>query len=42
MEQKGISEEAAYRLLRKLAMDQNKRIGEVAQDVLTYAKAFKI
>jgi response regulator NasT len=42
MEQKGISEEAAYRLLRKLAMDQNKRIGEVAQDVLTYAKAFKL
>ena len=42
MEQKGISEEAAYRLLRKLAMDQNKRIGEVAQDVLTYVKAFKI
>jgi response regulator NasT len=42
MEQKGMNEEAAYRLLRKLAMDQNKRIGEVAQDVLTYAKAFKI
>jgi len=41
MEQKGLSEEAAYRLLRKLAMDQNKRIGEVAQDVLTYAKALK-
>ena len=40
MEQKGIGEEAAYRLLRKLAMDQNKRIGEVAQDILTYAKAF--
>jgi len=41
MEQKGISEEAAYKLLRKLAMDQNKRIGEVAQDLLTYAKALK-
>lgn len=41
MEQKSLSEEAAYRLLRKLAMDQNKRIGEVAQDVLTYAKALK-
>lgn len=41
MEQKGLSEEAAYKLLRKLAMDQNKRIGEVAQDVLTYAKALK-
>jgi len=42
MEQKGIGEDAAYRLLRRLAMDQNKRIGEVAQDILTYAKAFKI
>ncbi len=41
MEQKGISEEAAYKLLRRLAMDQNKRIGEVAQDLLTYAKALK-
>lgn len=41
MEQKGIAEEAAYKLLRKLAMDQNKRIGEVAQDLLTYAKALK-
>lgn len=42
MEQKGLSEEAAYKLLRKLAMDQNKRMGEVAQDLLTYAKALKI
>ncbi|MDB5487991.1 MAG: Two-component system response regulator [Reyranella sp.] len=42
MEQKGLSEEAAYKLLRKLAMDQNKRIGEVAQDILTYAKALKL
>lgn len=41
MEQKGIGEEAAYKLLRKLAMDQNKRVGEVAQDLLTYAKALK-
>jgi two-component system, response regulator / RNA-binding antiterminator len=41
MEQKGLGEEAAYKLLRKLAMDQNKRIGEVAQDILTYAKALK-
>ncbi len=41
MEQKAIGEEAAYKLLRKLAMDQNKRIGEVAQDLLTYAKALK-
>jgi response regulator NasT len=41
MEQKGIGEDAAYKLLRKLAMEQNKRIGEVAQDILTYAKALK-
>jgi response regulator NasT len=41
MERKGLNEEAAYRLLRKLAMDQNKRIGEVAQDIVTYAKALK-
>lgn len=42
MQQKGIAEEAAYKVLRKLAMDQNKRIGEVAQDLLTYAKALKL
>jgi len=41
MQQKGLNEEAAYRLMRKLAMDQNKRIGEVAQDIVTYAKALK-
>ena len=41
MEQKGLSEEAAYRLLRKLAMDQNKRIGEVARDIVTYARVLK-
>ena len=41
MEQKGLSEEAAYKLLRRLAMDQNKRIGEVAQDIVTYAKVLK-
>jgi response regulator NasT len=41
MEQKGIGEDAAYKLLRRLAMEQNKRIGEVAQDILTYAKALK-
>ncbi|MGD9879413.1 MAG: ANTAR domain-containing response regulator [Reyranella sp.] len=41
MQQKGITEEAAYRLMRKLAMNQNKRIGEVAQDIIMYAKALK-
>ena len=41
MEQKGLGEEAAYKLLRKLAMDQNKRIGEVAREIVTYAKVLK-
>jgi len=41
MEQQGLGEDAAYKLLRKLAMDQNKRIGEVAQDIVTYAKVLK-
>ena len=41
MEQKGLSEEAAYKLLRKLAMDQNKKIGEVAREIVTYAKVLK-
>ena len=41
MEQRGLGEEAAYKLLRKLAMDQNKRIGEVAQEIVTYAKVLK-
>jgi response regulator NasT len=41
MEQKGLNEDAAYKLLRKLAMDQNKRIGEIARDLVTYAKLLK-
>ena len=41
MEQKGLGEDAAYKLLRKLAMDQNKRIGEIARDLVTYAKVLK-
>jgi response regulator NasT len=41
MEQKGLSEDAAYKLLRKLAMDQNKRIGDVAHDLVTYARVLK-
>ena len=36
-----VSEDAAYKLLRKLAMDQNKRIGEIARDLVTYAKVLK-
>jgi response regulator NasT len=41
MEQRGLGEEAAYKLMRKLAMDQNKRIGEVAQEIVTYARVLK-
>jgi response regulator NasT len=41
MEQKGLNEESAYKLLRKLAMDQNKRIGEIARDLVTYANVLK-
>jgi response regulator NasT len=41
MEQKGLNEEAAFRLLRKLAMDQNKRIGEIARDLVTYTRLLK-
>ncbi len=41
MEQKGLNEDAAYKLLRKLAMDQNRRIGEIAQELVTYANLLK-
>jgi response regulator NasT len=38
MEQKGVSEEHAYRLLRKLAMDRNAKLLDVAQQVVDVAK----
>jgi len=37
MRQRHISEDAAYRLLRKLAMDRNRRIGEVAGEIIAVA-----
>lgn len=37
MRQRRISEDEAYRLLRKLAMDRNRRIGEVAGEVIALA-----
>ncbi|MGR3762266.1 ANTAR domain-containing response regulator (plasmid) [Roseobacteraceae bacterium NS-SX3] len=37
MKARGISEEQAYALLRKTAMDQNKRVAEVAQALVTAA-----
>lgn len=38
---KGLSEEQAYALLRKTAMNENKKIVEIAQSVLTAAELFK-
>lgn len=37
MRQKGLSEEAAYNALRKLAMDRNQKIGEVARILIAAA-----
>jgi response regulator NasT len=37
MKERGIDEEAAYRLLRKLSMDSGRPIGAVAADLLTFA-----
>jgi two-component system, response regulator / RNA-binding antiterminator len=41
MKAKNISEEQAYGLLRKTAMNENKKIAEVAQSVITTAELFK-
>jgi response regulator NasT len=41
MSAKNLSEEAAYALLRKTAMNENKKIAEVAQSVITAAELFK-
>jgi len=41
MEQRGLNEEEAYRALRKLAMDQNKRLVDVAEGLITYASLLK-
>ncbi len=41
MTAKNPSEEAAYSLLRKTAMNENKKIAEVAQSVITAAELFK-
>ena len=38
MEQKGVTEEHAYRLLRRLAMDRNAKLVDVAQQVVDVAK----
>lgn len=38
MAQKGVTEEEAYRLMRKLAMDRNAKLLDVAQQVIDIAK----
>ncbi|WP_292183286.1 ANTAR domain-containing protein, partial [Mesorhizobium sp.] len=37
MKSRGLSEEAAYTLLRKTAMNQNRKIGDIAQSLVTAA-----
>src|SRR3984957_2019559 len=41
MNAKNLSEDVAYALLRKTAMNENKKIAEVAQSVITAAELFK-
>jgi two-component system, response regulator / RNA-binding antiterminator len=41
MKVKNLTEESAYALLRKTAMNENKKIVEVAQSVITAAELFK-
>jgi len=41
MKERGMSEEAAYTLLRKAAMNENRRISDVAQSVVTASRLLK-
>jgi response regulator NasT len=41
MKERGLSEDAAYSLLRKAAMNENRRLAEVAQSVVTAARLLK-
>jgi response regulator NasT len=41
MKAKGLTEEQAYSLMRKTAMNENKKIADIAQSVLTAAELFK-
>ena len=41
MKERGMTEEAAYSLLRRVAMNENRRISEVAQSVVTAARLLK-
>ena len=37
MQQKGVSEDEAFRMMRKLAMDRNRRLADIAQQVIDIA-----
>jgi len=41
IEQKGLSEDQAYKALRKLAMDRKRRLVDVADDLIAMAKLFR-
>ena len=41
MKERGLDEEAAYRLLRKLAMDASRPLGAVAADLIAFAEVLK-
>lgn len=41
MEQRKLSEEDAYRTLRRLAMDQNQRLADVARNLIAFAQVLK-
>lgn len=41
MRERGLDEEAAYRLLRKLSMDKGRPLGAVAADLLAFADVLK-
>ena len=38
MKQKGLSEDLAYQAIRKLAMNHNKRIGDIADQIIAAAE----
>lgn len=41
MKERGLEEDAAYRLLRKLAMDSGRSMGAVARELIIYAEILK-
>jgi response regulator NasT len=41
MKERGLTEEAAYALLRKAAMNENRRVAEIAQSLVTASRLFK-